>query len=54
MSSRYSGGGSRKLGTGASGEILMEGLLLASTTALLPWVSLIALAGTPLAVRAAE
>ncbi len=39
--------------TGASGEILMEGLLLASAAALLPWVSLIALAGTPLAVRAA-
>ncbi len=39
--------------TGASGEILMEGLLLTSATALLPWVSLIALAGSPLAVRAA-
>jgi hypothetical protein len=39
--------------TGASGEILMEGLFLAAAVALLPWVSLIALLGSPLAVRAA-
>jgi hypothetical protein len=39
--------------TGASGEILMEGLLLAAAVALLPWVSLLALLGSPLAVRAA-
>lgn len=39
--------------TGASGEILGEGFLLAAAVALLPWVSLLALAGTPWAVRAA-
>ena len=39
--------------TGASGEVLGEGLLLAAAVALLPWVSLLALLGTPLAVRAA-
>lgn len=39
--------------TGASGEILMEGLMLAAAVALLPWVSLLALLGSPLAVRAA-
>ncbi|HWM89654.1 MAG TPA: hypothetical protein VN493_02690 [Thermoanaerobaculia bacterium] len=39
--------------TGASGEILIEGMLLAAAVALLPWVSLIALLGTPLAIRAA-
>lgn len=39
--------------TGASGEILAEGFLLAALVALLPWTSLLALAGTPFAVRAA-
>lgn len=39
--------------TGASGEVLGEGLLLAAAVALLPWVSLLTLLGTPLAVRAA-
>ncbi|HEX3125745.1 MAG TPA: hypothetical protein VH394_00290 [Thermoanaerobaculia bacterium] len=39
--------------TGASGEILLEGLMLAAAVALLPWVSLFALLGLPLAVRAA-
>lgn len=39
--------------TGASGEILAEGFLLAALVALLPWASLLALAGTPFAVRAA-
>lgn len=39
--------------TGASGEVLGAGLLLAAAVALLPWVSLLALAGTPLAARAA-
>ena len=39
--------------TGASGEILVEGFLLAAAVALLPWLSLLALAGTPWAVRAA-
>jgi hypothetical protein len=39
--------------TGASGEILMEGLLLAAAVALLPWVSLLTLPGAPLAMRAA-
>ncbi len=39
--------------TGASGEILMQGSLLAAATALLPWVALLALAGTPFALRAA-
>ena len=39
--------------TGASGEILVEGMLLAFAVALLPWVSLLALIGTPFAVNAA-
>ena len=39
--------------TGASGEILLEGLLLAALAALLPWTAVLALAATPLAVRAA-
>ncbi|HET9227878.1 MAG TPA: hypothetical protein VFR31_14485 [Thermoanaerobaculia bacterium] len=39
--------------TGASGEILIEGMLLAATVALLPWVSLLAVLGTPFAQRAA-
>ena len=39
--------------TGASGEILIEGSLLAAAVALLPWLSLLALAGTPWALRAA-
>ena len=39
--------------TGASGEILIEGFLLAAAVALLPWLSLLALAGTPWALRAA-
>ncbi|MES1241575.1 MAG: hypothetical protein ABUT39_08140 [Acidobacteriota bacterium] len=39
--------------TGASGEIFLEGLLLAAAVALLPWVSLLALLGAPPAVRAA-
>jgi hypothetical protein len=39
--------------TGASGEILMEGFLLAAAVALLPWLALFALAGTPWALRVA-
>lgn len=39
--------------TGASGEILIEGFLLAAALALLPWLSLLALAATPWALRAA-
>jgi hypothetical protein len=39
--------------TGASGEILMEGLPAAAAVALLPWISLLLLAATPLALRAA-
>ncbi|MFL6197942.1 MAG: hypothetical protein ACJ76J_02090 [Thermoanaerobaculia bacterium] len=39
--------------TGASGEILIEGMLLAAAVALLPWVSVLALLGSPFAVRAA-
>jgi hypothetical protein len=39
--------------TGASGEILIEGMLLAAAVALLPWGSLVALTGTPWAIRAA-
>ncbi len=39
--------------TGASGEILIEGFLLAAALALLPWLALPALAGTPWALRAA-
>jgi hypothetical protein len=39
--------------TGASGEILIEGSLLAAAVALLPWVCLPALLATPWAVRAA-
>src|SRR6185436_534767 len=39
--------------TGASGEILIEGFLLAAAVALLPWLSLLALAGTPWALRVA-
>jgi hypothetical protein len=39
--------------TGASGEILIEGMLLAAAVALLPWGSLVALIGTPWAIRAA-
>lgn len=39
--------------TGASGEILIEGFLLAAAIALLPWVALLALAGAPWALRAA-
>jgi hypothetical protein len=39
--------------TGASGEILSEGLLLAALVALLPWTSVLALAGIPFALRAA-
>jgi hypothetical protein len=39
--------------TGASGEILIEGMLLAAAVALLPWGSLVALTGTPSAIRAA-
>jgi len=38
---------------GAAGEILAEGMLLAALTALLPWAALLALAATPLALRAA-
>jgi hypothetical protein len=37
--------------TGASGEILAEGLILAALVALWPWTCLLALAGTPLALR---
>jgi hypothetical protein len=37
--------------TGASGEILGEGLLLAAAVALLPWVALLPLAAFPLALR---
>jgi hypothetical protein len=39
--------------TGASGEILLEGFLLAAAVALLPWLSLLALAATPWALRVA-
>jgi hypothetical protein len=39
--------------TGAAGEILGEGLLLAALVALLPWAGLLALAGVPFALRAA-
>ncbi len=39
--------------TGASGEILIEGSLLAAAVALLPWICLLALLATPWAVRAA-
>ena len=39
--------------TGAAGEILGEGLLLAALVALLPWAGLPALAGVPFALRAA-
>ena len=39
--------------SGASGEILLEGFLLSAAMALLPWLALIALAGTPWALRAA-
>ena len=39
--------------TGASGEILMEGLLLAAAVALLPWLAVLPLLATPWAVRAA-
>jgi hypothetical protein len=39
--------------TGASGEILVEGMLLAAAVALLPWGSLVALIGTPWGIRAA-
>jgi hypothetical protein len=39
--------------TGASGEILIEGFLLAAALALLPWLALLALAGTPWALRVA-
>jgi hypothetical protein len=39
--------------TGASGEILLEGLLLAALTALLPWTAVLALAAVPFALRAA-
>jgi len=39
--------------TGASGEILIEGMLLAAAVALLPLGSIVALAATPLAIRAA-
>jgi hypothetical protein len=39
--------------TGASGEILIEGFLLAAAVALLPWLALLALAGTPWALRVA-
>lgn len=39
--------------TGASGEIILEGSLLAALVALLPWVSLLALLGVPWALRAA-
>jgi len=39
--------------SGASGEILGEGLLLSALVALLPWTALLALAATPWAVRAA-
>ena len=39
--------------TGASGEILMEGLLLAAAVALIPWISILAPFAAPWAVRAA-
>jgi hypothetical protein len=39
--------------TGAAGEILGEGLLLAALTALLPWAAMASLAGVPFALRAA-
>jgi hypothetical protein len=39
--------------TGASGEIILQGSLLAALVALLPWVALLALLGVPWALRAA-
>jgi hypothetical protein len=39
--------------TGASGEILVWGMLLSALVALLPWTALLALMATPWAVRAA-
>jgi hypothetical protein len=39
--------------TGASGEILMEGLLLAAAVALLPWLAVLPPFATPWAVRVA-
>jgi len=39
--------------TGAAGEVLAEGLLLAAFVALLPWLALLALAMVPLAFRLA-
>jgi hypothetical protein len=39
--------------TGASGEIILQGSLLAALVALLPWVALLALLGLPWALRAA-
>jgi hypothetical protein len=39
--------------TGASGEILMEGLLLAAAVALLPWIAVLPPLATPWALRAA-
>lgn len=38
---------------GASGEVLAEGMLLAALVALVPWTSVLALAGAPFALRAA-
>ncbi|MFP5287175.1 MAG: hypothetical protein ACLGI9_15650, partial [Thermoanaerobaculia bacterium] len=38
---------------GASGEVLAEGMLLAALVSLLPWTSVLALAGAPFALRAA-
>jgi hypothetical protein len=39
--------------TGASGEIILQGSLLAALVALLPWISLLPLLGVPWALRAA-
>lgn len=39
--------------TGAAGEIFFEGSLLAALTALFPWAALLALVGTPWALKAA-
>lgn len=39
--------------TGASGEIILQGSLLAALVALLPWVALLALLGLPWALRSA-
>ena len=39
--------------TGAAGEIVFEGALLAALVALLPWTALLPLAATPWALRAA-